>query len=54
MSDGCARAKDEEMKKRVELERQLDACKREIENMEQTAKTWKESVQGERHFEEDA
>ena len=42
MSDGCARAKDEEMKKRVELERQLDACKREIENMEQTAKTWKE------------
>ena len=42
MNDGCSKVKDEEMRKRVELEKQLEVCKREIESMEQAAKTWKE------------
>ena len=44
MSDGCAKAEDEEMKKRVELERQLGACKRDIENMSKQPKHGKKEL----------
>ena len=42
MNEGSAKARDEEMKKRIELERQLQECKREMATSEQEIKTWKE------------